>query len=258
MKMTLLEIVQEILSSMDSDEVNSVTDTTEAGQVAMIVRRVYLDLCSRLNLNEHFDFFQLTASGDNDLPTVMYRPDNVDQLIWIKYDKRLLGGDPVDFEDVRYMDLSQFMNRMYMHNTSESNVESSTLTIGSDTVTLLYKNDRHPSYWTSHDDNTLLFDSYLASLDTTLQKSKTQCYGLLGRTFDITDDDYTPDLDAQHFALLVNEAKALAWAELKMTVHARSERESKRQWTRVHRNKRALPSGEYTSEYNTLPNYGRK
>lgn len=258
MKFTLLEIVQEILSSMDSDEVNSVSDTTEAAQVAMIVRRVYLDLCNRLNLNEHFDFFQLTASGDASLPIIMYRPSSVDQVLWIKYDKRLGVSDAVDFEDIKYMDVSSFMNRMYMHNTSESNVSSTTLTIGSDDITLIYKTDRQPSYWTSHDDNTIIFDSYYSTLDTTLQKSKTQCYGLIERNFDIYDDDFTPDLDGQHFSLLINEAKALAWAELKMITHVKSERESKRQWTRVHRNKQALPSGEAYSNYNKLPDYGRK
>lgn len=243
---------------MDSDEVNSISDTTEAGQVAMVVRRVYLDICNRLNLNEHFDFFQLTASGDSTLPVVMYRPETIDQLIWIKYDKRTSVSDPVDFEDIKYMDLRQFMDRMYMHNTDESNVSSTSLSIGDDTVTLIYKTDRQPYYWTSYNDTTILFDSYYSTLDTTLQKSKTQCYGLISRTFDIYDDNYTPDLDAQQFSLLINEAKALAWAELKQMTHVRSERESKRQWTRTQRNKKALPGGEFTSAYDELPDYGRK
>ena len=243
---------------MDSDEVNSISDTTEAGQVAMIVRRTYLDLCNRLNLNEHFDFFQLTASGDSSLPIVMYRPTTVDQLLWIKYDKRTDVSDPVDFEDIKYLDVSSFMNRMYMHNTDESDVSSASLSIDDDTITLIYKTDRHPYYWTSFNDSTILFDSYYSTLDTTLQRSKTQCYGLISRTFDIYDDNYTPDLDGQAFSLLINEAKSLAWAELKMITHAKSERESKRQWTRIHRNKQALPSGEGYSNYDKLPDYGRK
>ena len=42
MKFTLLEMVQEILSDMDSDEVDSIEDTVEAEQVATIVRSTYL------------------------------------------------------------------------------------------------------------------------------------------------------------------------------------------------------------------------
>ncbi len=44
MKYTLLEIVQEILSDMDSDEVNSIDDTTESEQVATIVKSTYLSM----------------------------------------------------------------------------------------------------------------------------------------------------------------------------------------------------------------------
>src|SRR5689334_21608259 len=127
--MTLLEIVQEILSSLDSDELNSINDTPEAMQVAMVVRRAYLDIASRLNLPEHFDFFTLTASGDNDLPTIMYRPDTVSQLIWIKYDKRLEVGDPQEFEDVRYQEPGLFFDRMFMLNEDDDDTDSHTISV---------------------------------------------------------------------------------------------------------------------------------
>lgn len=259
MKQTLLEITQEILSSMDSDEVNSISDTIESMQVAMVIRRVYLDLVSRLNLPEHFDFFKLTASGDNSLPTVMYRPSDVDQLLWLKYDKRLLSGDPVDFEEVKYLDPGSFCDRMFMLNTDDTNVSTGTITVDGDDFTLIFKTDRQPSYWTSVDDYTLLFDSYYSDLDTTLQKSKTYCYGLMSSAFTLSDS-YTPDLDSQQFSMLVNEAKALAWAELKQAVHVKAEKESRRQQVRTQINKRALPSQQSHGDYlsGKLPDYGRK
>jgi hypothetical protein len=257
-KPTLLDICQEILSSMDSDEINSLSDTVEAGQVAMIVRRVYLDLCARLNLNEHFDLFQLTASGDPALPIVMYRPETVDQILWLKYDMRLLIADPVSFQNVTYTPPSTFFDRMFMMNSSEDNVETATLDVDGDSFTLLYRTDRHPSHWTSLDDSTLIFDSHLLTLDTTLQKSKTNCYGLMSQTFDITDDDFIPNLDAQQFPLLINEAKALAWAELKQATHARAEREARRQHAQTQKNKRAVPSTGLYPNYNNVIGYGRK
>ena len=257
MKFTLLEIVQEILSSLDGDEINSISDNTEASQIALIVRRAYLDITSRLNLPEHYEFFQLTASGDNTLPVIMYRPADVDQLLWIKYDKKTSAADPSDFGDVVYLPPSNFFDRMFMLNSDDTNVSSTTLTVDSDDFTLLYKTDRAPNYWTSFDDYTLVFDAYDSDLDTTLQKSKTYCYGLKNTTFTLSDS-YTPDLDSQQFALLINTAKALAWAELKQTVHGTSERESRRQYMRAQRNKRALPSSEAYSDYNYYPNYGRK
>jgi hypothetical protein len=44
-KMTLLEIVQDVLNDMDSDEVNSISDTVEATQIANICRSVYYYDC---------------------------------------------------------------------------------------------------------------------------------------------------------------------------------------------------------------------
>ena len=49
MKYTLLAIVQEILSDMDSDEVNSIDDTVESQQVASIVRSAYMAIMSNRN-----------------------------------------------------------------------------------------------------------------------------------------------------------------------------------------------------------------
>jgi len=40
-KMTVLEIVQDILNDIDGDEVNSIDDTLESEQVAQIVKSTY-------------------------------------------------------------------------------------------------------------------------------------------------------------------------------------------------------------------------
>lgn len=52
MKQTLLEMVQLILSSIDGEEVNSIDDTVEANQVALIVKSVYYDMLSDISLPE--------------------------------------------------------------------------------------------------------------------------------------------------------------------------------------------------------------
>jgi hypothetical protein len=41
MKMTLLEMVQNILSDMDSEEINSLSDSNEAEQIAKVVENTY-------------------------------------------------------------------------------------------------------------------------------------------------------------------------------------------------------------------------
>ena len=46
-KLTLLNMTQNILSEMDSDEVNGIADTVESTQVAHIIETMYYDLTAR-------------------------------------------------------------------------------------------------------------------------------------------------------------------------------------------------------------------
>src|ERR1700761_8266379 len=85
MKMTLLQMTQDILSSMSSDEINSISDTTESMQVATIVRQKYFDIINRLDLPDHEQLIQLTASNSNLTPVLMYIPDGTASIQWLKY-----------------------------------------------------------------------------------------------------------------------------------------------------------------------------
>src|SRR5258707_1978269 len=90
---TLLTMVQNILSAMDADEVNSISDTTESRQVAQIIQNKYYDILSRGFLPEFDQLFQLRPSLDITRPTLMYIPDGVSKVSWIKYfDSNVLSG----------------------------------------------------------------------------------------------------------------------------------------------------------------------
>lgn len=234
---------------------NSISDTTESLQVAKIVRQTFYDIAATADIPEHYDFFELTASGDNTKPTVMYRSADANNIMWMKYDCQTDADPVVRYEDVFYKEPKEFFDEMYRLKSSSSNVGTFTLTVGTDTLPVYYTNDYRPRWWTSIDDYTVLFDSYDSEVDTTLQKNKTLCYGLKSVPFTMSDS-FTPDLDEQHFALLLNEAKALAWMELKQQVHEKAEKKSRRQRIQMERSKLALPDNIKT--FNQLPNYGRR
>ena len=61
-KKTLLEIVQEILTDMVSDEVNSIDDTVESQTVASIVRSVYESMMANRNWPHTKQLVQTEAS----------------------------------------------------------------------------------------------------------------------------------------------------------------------------------------------------
>lgn len=255
MKKTLLEIVQGILSSMDSDEVNSISDTTESLQVARIVQDTYEDIIARADVPEHWGFFELEASGSVDKPTQMTIPSNVLTVKWIKYNCMESGETSPVYDDLYFVELEDFLRRMYLLNSDDSEVEKGSLTSNSETFDLFWYNDRWPSYYTTFDDHTLIFDAYKQTVDSTLQKSKTMCYGQLEPSFTFSDS-FTPDLDAKHFAILINEAKVQAFAELKQSQNAVAERRARNGWINLQRAKQAIPNP--FSEYDRLPNYGRK
>ena len=83
--MTLLEMTQDILSDMDSDEVNSINDSVESLQVAQIIKTTYYNIIDGRDYDFLYELFQLDASGTSSRPTHMKLPENIIDLKYIKY-----------------------------------------------------------------------------------------------------------------------------------------------------------------------------
>lgn len=253
MKMTLLEMTQDILSSMDSDEVNSIFDTVEATQVATVLKQAYRTVVSRLDAPEHYELFELTPTGSS-TPVVMTVADNVDSMEWLKYNMIRSGDTDPTWDYVRFQPLNDFIDTSLSLRPSETYIDSLTLTLSGMTRDFYFHNDRPPTYYTTWDDNTIVFDSYDSAVEAFLQQDKTLAYGRISPAFTLSDS-FIVDLDDTNFDLFFNEAKALAFAEKKQTIHATAERNAKRGWTQSQKNKQRVKGVPYRQ---TLPNYGRK
>lgn len=254
MKYSLLDLTQTILSSMDSDEVNSINDTPESLQVATLIRSTYFDIISRGDLKEHFSIVTLDASGDLTKPTLMTLPDTVGQIVWLRYDKQTLDDPYTRMEEVEFLNPDLFFTYMYGLDQTETEVGSFTHTLDNDEVTFFYRNDRAPQYYTVFDDYTFIFDSFDTTVDSTLQKSKTLAYARNIIPFDM-EDNFIPDLDEAQFSLLLNEAKSLAWAELRQMQHPKAEQNARRAWTSLQRHKYKTRKENY---FDDLPSFGRR
>lgn len=228
MKYTLKEAVDVILSSIDGDEVNDINDTVESAQVALLLKSCYYDLATELNLSEHEGTFELTASGDNTKPTLMTVPSNVVRLDWVKYDNILSTETYPNYQPVEYIPFGQFLEQQQSLRNETSNVGSMTFTHNGETFEVQYKNNKMPEYFTTVDDNTLLFDSYDSDEDTTLQNTKSMGFGWLYPTFTLSNT-FTPDLDPSQFAYWVNKAKFRAFQELKQQSNPEAGREARNQ-----------------------------
>jgi len=252
-KRTLLEIVQDLLASIEDDEVNSIHDVESSTRVANIVKECFYEIVSAGELPEHWDFYELNTFSDVNSPTLMYLPDNVASIESLKYNVSETGN--VQYKEIRFTPLNEFMDRMYNLDDDESNVVHYTKTYNGNTIDFLVLNDKMPEYYTTFDDQTVVFDSFMEDIDVFLVKNKTLCYGQVLPVFQLVDT-YIPDLDPKQFSLLINEAKRQVFNEFRQSDNPLSAQRARRGWIRLQRDKRNVPFPYNT--YNTLPNYARR
>lgn len=363
MKYNVLQMTQSILSAMGSDEVNSISDTTESLQVAEIIRQTYFNMMSKYNLPENNQLIQLTGSGEVGQPVLMFVPGGISRISWVKYfntnpssgqtvdqfgsyshavNTDIIPSDPAwtttsttsnaigigvktftvgagltidaddmfvasssnganaiygnvvsyvgttlvvnstsfvgsgtytswniyenigqfgpGYKDVKLISFESFLEMTQRLNPTDDNVESFTLSFNNqasgdlNSFTFYYRSDLQPQYCAVLSDYYVIFDSYDATQDSTLQGAKTMCLGWVLPTFELTDT-FVPALNDGIFPLLLNEAKSLAFIELKQVTHAKAEQEVKRQISALQKFKAVV---KRPTDFDQLANYGRR
>lgn len=235
MKRTLLDIVQGILNETGGDEVNSISDTIEATGVAKIVQQVYTDLVVGNELPSTGKLIALEGLGDVTKPSFMRIPEKVQQIQWIKYDCRTsISNDPV-YPKITYLEPDAFTDLSLVKSPSDT---TENLVVNYDAnVTLIIGINRPPSYWTSFDDQIIVFDSLDQTIDATMQSSKSICYARVEPTFTI-EDTFIPDLPGNLFNVLYTKSLARVLAGPQhQTVNPEVQREVSRSTVRTQRNK---------------------
>lgn len=230
-KQTLLEIVQNIASAMESDAISSISDTVESYQIALEVKTAYDELVETLKIPSKKTLVLLNASVDVTKPNYLTIPDTCKSIDWFQYDSRnenIIGN----FYDVQYLDPIDFIAQT-IGNAGQTGAGTVTDFSG---ATLTVLSTQNPTYWTTFDNQHLVTDSYNVALDTTLQQSKTLCWGELNNSF-ILSDTYIPGIDEPLFPLLLAESKSACFANIKQAPSAKDEQRAHRQYVRLPGNK---------------------
>lgn len=256
MKLTLLQLTQDILYSMDGDEVTSINDTYESTQVTHILRTVFYDIVNRSGLQETKSPLQLSSPHDTTTPLLMTVPDTVRSIDWIKYDYATTADTDEQYTEVFFKPFTEFLADSHALDKSATEVSLMTLTTDYGDIDILYRNDMAPGYYTTYDDTNILFDSIDEVTDTGLylDDTKTLAYGTIIPTFTLSDG-FIPPLDDDQFPLLLAEAKSVAWAEMKQASNVKAEQSAKRNWITQQNQKNAI---DKRPAIDRLPNYGRK
>lgn len=247
-KMTLLEIVQNVLSAMDSDEVNSIGDTVEALQVAEIAKETFYEIIGGLEEPHRSNAFQLESVSDVDRPNYLKLPAKVKDIESIYYNYLVSGNST--WTEIQYIYPEDFI-RLSLSRSASSNV---TLVTDFSGATHYIGNNSDPTYYTSFDDEYLVFDSWDLSKESTLQEHKSQCLGTEMPSFTL-EDTFIPDLPADYFPLLLAEVKQSSFVNLKQVSNSIEDRRARRQRVRLLNNQHRAKRNK---QYNEGINYGRK
>lgn len=225
MKSTLIEIVKDILNDMDGDYVSSINETDEASQVAQIVKSTYQAMISNRNWPHTARVLNITPSTNNLLPTHTTLPDNVKELISVFYDVKKTTETRLNYRQIKYLDPDDFLRLTNQRNNDDVNCD---VIIDPSGVKILIMKNKAPEYYTSFDDETMVFDSYDSSVDSTIQANKTQIRAYVIPPFELVDD-FVPDLPDEAFSALIEEAKSKAAFKLAQKQDIKAEQEAGRQ-----------------------------
>lgn len=248
MKMTLLDMVQDILSEMDSDEVNTIDDTIESVQVAQTIKTCYFEMIGNRNWPHLKKLITLDNLSDVNRPNYLECPENVKEMLFFKYDKRKATETKHNYLEVFWKDPDSFLRYTNSRNSDNTNVLEVTDFNG---VKLLILNDVAPTYWTSFDDVHIVTDSFDNIVEATLQGSKTQCSAYVNPIW-VHDNDAIPDLPIDAFPALLAEAKSTCFFNIKQMANQKAEQKASRQQRWLSRKAWKVKGGV------DYPDYGRK
>jgi hypothetical protein len=242
-KYTLLEIVQNILSDMDSEDINSVGDTSESLQVANVVQDTYYNMISNRTVPEHTEMFQLTAESDSSTPTHFTYPSGVVKVDTVWYDV----SDDATF---KYREITWYEPEAFLRATDGSSSDYTSVTDPVSSTNLRITNNEHPSFYTSFDDNYIVMNAHKSTIDSTLTAAKSRALGIKVPSFSITDA-HTPDIDDNYFPLLIAESKSACFSIFKGAIDPKIEQGARRQRSRVQNDVYK------TTKDKVISNYGR-
>lgn len=241
MARTLLQLVQNILSDMDSDEVNSIYDTVESLQVASIVIDTLEAEFNNVDLPAFNRVLQLESVSDLSRPNTLRYGGDVNLIGTLRYRD---GRNKGRYQPVEYVTPNEFFERLLM---VTSNGAYRREVVDPSGISYWIETNRCPTFYTSVDNETLIFNSYDAEYDDTLQEGKSFALGSVNLSDTQLADDYVFPIPDNLYPLLKAEAKATCFMTLKQVANAKSEQIARRQRSRMQHN--IYKSGKANNSY---------
>lgn len=248
-KMTLLEMVQNIASALETDEVNSITDTTESLQIAEVIKETFYEQFNNITIPEHQKLFKLESVSDLTRPNYLRIPTNVNKIEWIKYQDFQSGGWS---RKLKYMNPEEFFERQFLFLDDDPAL---TLVTDGSGIQYYVQNNTTPQWFTILEDQYVVTNGYDRLIEDTVQGVHSVAFGTFGFEF-LMEDDFIPPIDATLFPLLLAESKSVCFVNLKQIASSKEEQRARRQRVRMQNDQFRSRQAQY--EYrNRGPNFAR-
>ena len=254
-KYTLLEIVTSVLDSMGSDNISTVEGssvTEEALQVISIAKDLYFYMAAEQDWKHLRTTDTLTSLSDTDTPSHMRLPSGMEEIEVIKYDVREAVADALQIQEIRFLeDPSEFLAILHSRTSTDSTIQTVTDFGG---ATLLIKNDSPPTYWTTIDDDYVIFDSFDSGIETFLVAAKSVIVGTSEPAWTELDAS-VPDMPGKMFPHYLSTLKAICHEDIQKEASAWHTKQADKSDRRIAHNntKTRNPNG-----LSRTAHYGRK
>jgi len=201
MARTLNYTVQRVLEKLDLDAVDSINDSQDAILVAREAEDTFFDLVSRNEWPERYDLIEVESVSDTNLPTALRLPTKVLRVSSLRYDTTDPSTDTADeIKNLEQLDPEDFLDLVYSRRSDSDEVTEATYK-GSPLYLL---NNQAPTYFATFDNEFIIMDSWIQTVETTVQGSKTIARASAVPVWE-HDDDYAIPLDNVTYPLFLAE-----------------------------------------------------
>lgn len=188
-KLTLLSVVNTYMDYTDGFRVATIDDTIESQQVASICEKVYQDLNNDVFNNSLTEtLLQLDSLADSTKPNYLKLPSTASKIkeskVMYNVATGAAGATTLNIKQIPYMRPQEFLDTMGLRSTNQTNTQIVTDFSG---YKMVIQNKSAPQFFTSFDDEHLVFDSFDSDVDSVLQSSKSGILTSEQRTFTQSD-----------------------------------------------------------------------
>ena len=214
LKLTLLETVQSVLSSLDSDSVSTVGETIESEQVTLIVQEVYYKMATYQTIPHFNTLLQLDGLADLTKPTVMRIPDCCTDIENVRYRRYSSDGTSFKMATVEYCDKITFLDMQLNLDTSDTSKFGNNVFDGN--IKVPYSKVKNPVYFTAFDEDTIVFDGHMEAKEATMNNDSSLVTAYVVPDF-FQDDNYVIPLPDMMRTQFLADCKEQAFEQLKQS-----------------------------------------